>query len=100
MLLIQPSPLPPSLPPSLPRPPGVQPIILSDVVEPVLKEVTAQYGVPNYTLDGDEVRPSLPSLPPSLPPLLASPAFLPSHPRHRAHQNEYHISLFPQHFFF
>lgn len=36
--------------------PGVQPVILSDVVEPVLKEVTAQYGVPNYTLDGDEVR--------------------------------------------
>ena len=35
--------------------PGVQPVILSDVVEPVLKEVTAQYGVPNYTLDGDEV---------------------------------------------
>jgi predicted dehydrogenase len=36
--------------------PGVQPVILSDVVEPVLKEVTAQYGVPNYTLDGDEVK--------------------------------------------
>ena len=36
--------------------PGVQPVILSDVVEPVLKEVTAQYGVPKYTLDGDEVR--------------------------------------------
>ena len=36
--------------------PGVQPVILSDVVEPVLKEVTAQYGVPNYTLNGDEVR--------------------------------------------
>ena len=35
--------------------PGVQPVILSDVVEPVLKEVTAQYGVPNYTLNGDEV---------------------------------------------
>ena len=35
--------------------PGVQLVILSDVVEPVLKEVTAQYGVPNYTLTGDEV---------------------------------------------
>jgi hypothetical protein len=35
--------------------PGVQPVILSDVVEPVLKEVTAQYGVPNYTLEADEV---------------------------------------------
>jgi len=35
--------------------PGVQPVIISDVVEPVLKDVTAQYGVPRYTLDGNEV---------------------------------------------
>jgi len=34
---------------------GVQPVILSDVVEPVLKEVTAKYGVPKYTLNADEV---------------------------------------------
>lgn len=34
---------------------GVKPVILSDVVEPVLKEVTAQYGVPRYTLNADEV---------------------------------------------
>ena len=35
--------------------PGVQPIIISDVVESVLKEVTATYGVPNYTLNAEEV---------------------------------------------
>eukprot|EP00953_Heterococcus_sp_UTEX-ZZ885_P002188 1698-Heterococcus_DN1.PRE.1 len=35
--------------------PGVQPVIISDVVESVLKEVTATYGVPNYTLNADEV---------------------------------------------
>jgi hypothetical protein len=35
--------------------PGVKPVILSDVVEPVLKEVTETYGVPKYTLNADEV---------------------------------------------
>lgn len=31
--------------------PGVKPVIISDVVEPVLKMVTEKYGVPKYTLD-------------------------------------------------
>lgn len=31
--------------------PGVTPVIISDVVEPVLKMVTEKYGVPNYTMD-------------------------------------------------
>ncbi|CAM9894737.1 unnamed protein product [Chrysoparadoxa australica] len=35
--------------------PGVQPVIISDVVEPVLKDVTAKYGVPSYTMNADEV---------------------------------------------
>jgi inositol 2-dehydrogenase len=35
--------------------PGVQPIIISDVVESVLKDVTSAYGVPNYTLEANEV---------------------------------------------
>lgn len=34
---------------------GVKPVILSDVVEPVLKEVSAKYGVEKYTLSADEV---------------------------------------------
>ncbi|KAG5185797.1 oxidoreductase [Tribonema minus] len=35
--------------------PGVQPVIISDVVESVLKDVTATYGVPKYTMDANEV---------------------------------------------
>jgi predicted dehydrogenase len=35
--------------------PTAKPIILSDVVESVLKEVAAKYGVPSYTLNADEV---------------------------------------------
>lgn len=35
--------------------PGVKPVIISDVVEPVLKDVTTKYNVPNYTLDANEV---------------------------------------------
>ncbi|CAM9738767.1 unnamed protein product [Ectocarpus sp. 6 AP-2014] len=35
--------------------PGVKPVIISDVVEPVLKVVTEKYGVPKYTLEGMEV---------------------------------------------
>ena len=31
--------------------PGVKPVIISDVVEPVLKMVTEKYGVPKYTMD-------------------------------------------------
>lgn len=31
--------------------PGVNPVIISDVVEPVLKMVTEKYGVPKYTMD-------------------------------------------------
>lgn len=31
--------------------PGVKPVIISDVVEPVLKMVTEKYSVPKYTLD-------------------------------------------------
>ncbi|CAB1105854.1 unnamed protein product [Ectocarpus sp. CCAP 1310/34] len=35
--------------------PGVKPVIISDVVEPVLKMVTEKYGVPKYTMEGMEV---------------------------------------------
>lgn len=31
--------------------PGVKPVIISDVVEPVLQMVTEKYGVPKYTLE-------------------------------------------------
>lgn len=31
--------------------PGVKPVVISDVVEPVLKMVTEKYGVPKYTMD-------------------------------------------------
>lgn len=31
--------------------PGVKPVIISDVVEPVLKMVTEKYSVPKYTLE-------------------------------------------------
>ena len=31
--------------------PGVKPVIISDVVEPVLKMVTEKYGVPKYTME-------------------------------------------------
>lgn len=31
--------------------PGVTPVIISDVVEPVLKSVTEKYSVPNYSLE-------------------------------------------------
>lgn len=31
--------------------PGVSPIIISDIVEPVLKSVTEKYAVPNYTME-------------------------------------------------
>ncbi len=30
---------------------GVKPVIISDVVEPVLQMVTEKYGVPKYTMD-------------------------------------------------
>jgi myo-inositol 2-dehydrogenase / D-chiro-inositol 1-dehydrogenase len=35
--------------------PGVKPIIISDIIESVLQDVTAAYGVPEYTLNPDEV---------------------------------------------
>lgn len=35
--------------------PGVKPVILSDVVESVLKDVTQKYGVAEYTLKAEEV---------------------------------------------
>ena len=35
--------------------PNVQPIILSDVVEPVLREVATKYNIPQVTTNADEV---------------------------------------------
>mmetsp|Transcript_5937 Transcript_5937/g.8927 ORF Transcript_5937/g.8927 Transcript_5937/m.8927 type:complete len:395 (-) Transcript_5937:91-1275(-) len=35
--------------------PGVKPIIISDIIESVLKDVTEKYGVPSYSLNADDV---------------------------------------------
>jgi myo-inositol 2-dehydrogenase/D-chiro-inositol 1-dehydrogenase len=40
---------------TLAKVPGVTPVIISDVVEDVLKNVTAKYNVPKYTMSADEV---------------------------------------------